>query len=129
MSTEDSASNLKPRPEIDWAQAPFPSQRLTLGQLRQSIGCDHEELGIAVHNLALLEKEVATEAFHEAIHSAGENERHMHKVLKEGNAEELAELYIATGTVSGKQEATELIRRLEGWAAAEARKLDPTRPR
>ncbi|HLN26909.1 MAG TPA: hypothetical protein VK395_04145 [Gemmataceae bacterium] len=116
--------------EIDWDTVALPSDCVTLGQLRHAIGGNHKDLGVFVHNLTLTEQEVARFALSEALRAPFDQDAALvPRVLKEESAKELASLYQEAGLATGPQHASQLIRDLESWAATEARKHVPDKPR
>ncbi len=116
--------------ELDWDRVPLPSDRLTLGRLRQAIGGNHEDLGVFVHNLTLLEQEVAKYTLSEALRAPFDEEAALlPRFGKEESVKELAKLYKQAGLAAGRAAATELIRELEAWATNEASQHLPDRPR
>lgn len=116
------AFDMKELPSLDWSAAPFPSDRLTVGQLRKAVGYDPEAMEAAIHNVAQAEKRVAYNAFKEALGDDGGIGARLACVLKQEHSKELADIYTEIGLVSGRHEAAEMIRLLQSWAAGEARK-------
>ena len=107
--------------EIDWSKAPFLSNELTLGQLRQAIGHNHDVLGQFVHNLVCLEQEVARHALSESLKmSAAGDARLVPQVLKEVKCRDLMAMYEEAGLMTGPHQAAEVLRDLEAWARAQA---------
>jgi hypothetical protein len=85
-------------------------------------------LGRIVHDLALLEKEVARYSYSMARESGGKLESDLLRTLAGGKANELVGLYVGAGLAAGHKEALELVRRLESWARSEAVKRIPKSP-
>ena len=79
-----------------------------------------EGMGTFVHNLIVVERDVAKLALLEHLNSNEDNS--VHRVLKEGTMDELTKLYCQTRLATGAHQSAELIREIERWAETEARK-------
>lgn len=103
--------------DIDWSKVAFPSDRLALGELRRRGNNDPEETGILAHNLIMLEHDVA---HYELLpdSSLTPDRKKIRPLLRDGQAEELAELYVEMGVASGKREATLLVKQFREAVAA-----------
>jgi hypothetical protein len=110
-------------PNIDWSGAPFPSNRLTVGQLRKAVGSyDPEDLQHLLYMIAATELLVAENAVVEASGAPEDVGTALSRILKEDHSKELSELYTQVGLATGPHEVTELIRQFQAWAMAEGRK-------
>jgi len=112
-------------PPIDWSACPLPSNRLTIGDLRQASGFSTDRMIRMLSRIDREEKSFVREAF---IELRNPDVADASKVLKDIHAQELERRYVKTG-LCGKHEAAEAIRELQTWAEAEARKHFPDRSR
>jgi hypothetical protein len=109
------------RQELAWAQIALPSDRILLGRLRQAVGGCHDALGVLVQNVVLTERHVAEQALAAALWMPSDEDRaHFHQVLKQDETKALKKFYKEAGL--GRHEVAQMIRELDGWASAEARK-------
>jgi hypothetical protein len=102
---------------VDWNRVAFPSNRLTLGQLRKSAATDRQTVEVAVHNLLCLEMEVAIDSA-ASLSGTRRTIGQVAKTLLAEKAKELASHYVRIGLAAGPQEAKQLVARLESSVAS-----------
>lgn len=103
--------------DIDWSKVAFPSDRLALGELRWTGNSDPDTVGLLAHNLIILELDVARyELLPDPSLTPDGNK--IRRKLRDGQAEELAELYVEMGVATGKREAQLLVKQFREAVAA-----------
>lgn len=90
----------------------FPSDALTLGQLRAQVNGEWHAAEILAHNIIQLEMELVSGAKARGRPASTETER-ITNILREQKAQELAALYVEVGLAGGEHEANQLIEKLE----------------
>lgn len=108
-----------PPPSVDWTKVPFPSDRLTLGHLRQRAASDPDELEVLAYNLLSFELDVAGAVLLQ--YPPGSNTARVSDAIKEENCKQLAALYVEMGVASGPQEAKLLVDELIAAVRAHVR--------
>jgi hypothetical protein len=107
----------------EWHSIETPSDRLTLGELRRTLGGNLEDIETLVHNLILAEFELGVAACVEAKNAL---ESHVTDRLAKWDIKDLAALYVEAGLASGSHEAEQLAKRY--YAAVRKRSDNPQLP-
>jgi hypothetical protein len=115
---------------IDWDRTPFPSNRRTFQQIRSylinhSETYDPHDVGAALDDLGGAEHAVLILGIKRGLGYGQECSPQDREAVLRDLADHLEEMGIA----GGRHEAGQLAEQLENWAAGEARRLAPGRPR
>jgi hypothetical protein len=110
---------------IEWSAVKFPSDGVTLGQLRESFVTDRQAFEVELHNLLSLEMEIANDVLSLIMHTAQPSTGMVGRLLKEEKARELVALYLHVGLAAGLQEAKQMVADLEQSVARTAGHQSP----
>lgn len=102
----------------EWATIDFPSDRVTLGALRRMGTGSPEDVEVLVHNLIVLEQDLARSYLLSDPESPESREVEIRKLLRQGQGDELADLYVKVGLASGPREAQLLVTEFRSALAA-----------
>jgi hypothetical protein len=94
----------------------FPSDGLTLGELRKRTKGDWQAAELLIHNMTSLERELAWDVLSETTASGTERAR-VSAILQEEKARELSLLYVEAGVTTGQRHAKQLIKSFQSAVA------------
>lgn len=103
---------------IDWSRLSFPSDRVTLGALRQRAHGDAEAVGLLAHNLVTCERDMALSSL--VSYASDPEMTRIHSAVMAEKRKELAAMYVESGVASGSNEASVLVEELLAAVAAAA---------
>jgi hypothetical protein len=118
-------NSVNPREDRDWRRIRFPSDRLTMAQLRRVVHGDSSQLIELVDQLVSLESTVARYMRTARTDPAQSTQRRVHEAFGQEHAKELVTLYTRVGLAGGKHEANQLVR--EWLTSLSNRDLPPAR--
>lgn len=94
----------------EWKRVAFPSDRLTIGQLRRVANNEPGQMLGLMEQLVSLETTVARYMTTARSEATGSTRRRVHEVFGGEYAKELVALYIRLGLAGGRHEAKQLVR-------------------
>lgn len=118
MSSSEGAPGDKQAHQIDWGRVVWPSDSLTLRQLRSQVGHDSTKLDAVLHNLFLLERELVVMSVMTNSERPSHIARHVTNVLADEGSKALVTLYVQVGLATGPHEAAQLVDNLRASAIA-----------